>query len=104
MPVKHYCRICTKRIRRGLGCAFCGRPICYDCRCDCPQVQEIKKREAGCQSHACDSFEQDERDPYADRCFKCGRPSNEHSDLCPECGAAEGQIHDTDCCHRPHQS
>lgn len=35
------CRKCDKRIRRGLGCLFCGRPICYTCKCDCPAVQAI---------------------------------------------------------------
>ena len=55
-----------------------------------------------CQSHACDSFEQDDRDMDADRCGRCGRPSNEHL-ACPDCGAVEGAIHDTDCCQHAHQ-
>lgn len=39
--MKSYCRKCAKRIRRGLACAFCGRPICYDCKCDCPRVLQL---------------------------------------------------------------
>lgn len=40
--MKEYCRKCTKRIRRGLGCLFCRRPICYTCECDCPRVLAIQ--------------------------------------------------------------
>jgi hypothetical protein len=104
--MKTYCRKCAKRIRQGLGCLFCRRPICYTCECDCPAVLKLMAKERS-KGKSCSRCRGRKTQPSElqmgtlTHCEHCGgaglEPSSEESFPCPDCGAPDGEIHDTDC-------